>query len=129
MSNSYRDLIVWQKARVLVRDLYSVTRHFPSDERFGLISQVRRAGVSVIANIAEGQGRNTPGEFLHFLGMAKGSLTELETELMISDDLGYLRPEEAKDLPTKCDEVSRLLNGLMQAIAKRNPSSDVSTRN
>ena len=129
MSNSYRELIVWQKARLLVRDLYSATKHFPSDERFGLISQVRRAGVSVVANIAEGQGRNTPGEFLHFLGMAKGSLTELETELMISDDLGYLRPEEAKDLPDRCDEVSRVLNGLMQAIAKRNPSSNVSTRN
>ena len=118
MSNSYRDLIVWQKARVLVRDVYSATKHFPSDERFGLISQLRRAGVSVVANIAEGQGRNTTGEFQHFLGTAKGSLTELETELMIADDLGYLRPDEARDLPAKCNEVSRLLNGLMQAIGK-----------
>ncbi len=125
MSNSYRDLIVWQKARVLVRDVYSATKHFPMDERFGLVSQLRRAGVSVVANIAEGQGRNTSGEFHHFLGMAKGSLTELETELMIADDLGYLKPEEAESLPSECDEVSRLLNGLMQAIIR--PKS--STRN
>jgi four helix bundle protein len=118
MSNSYRDLIVWQKARLLVRDVYSATKHFPTDERYGLVSQLRRAGVSVVANIAEGQGRSTPGEFHHFLGMAKGSLTELETELMIANDLEYLRPEEAKDLPAKCDEVARLLNGLMQAITK-----------
>ncbi len=118
MSNSYRDLIVWQKARIMVRDIYSATKHFPADERYGLVSQLRRAGVSVVANIAEGQGRNTPGEFSHFLGTAKGSLTELETELMIADDLGYLRPDEAKELPAKCDEVSRLLNGLMQAISK-----------
>ncbi len=123
MSNSYRDLIVWQKARVLVRDVYSATKHFPVDERFGLVTQLRRAGVSVVANIAEGQGRNTPGEFHHFLGMARGSLTELETELIIADDLGYLKSTEAKSLPSECDEVSRLLNGLMQAISKPHSST------
>ncbi len=124
MSNSYRDLIAWQKARALVREVYAVARHFPEDERYGLVSQLRRAGVSVVANIAEGRGRNTTGEFQQFLGHAKGSLTELETELIVAEDLGYLRPQEAKDLPAKCDEVSRLLNGLMRSLSRpRKPLS------
>ena len=118
MSNSYRDLIAWQKARALVREVYAVTKHLPEDERYGLVSQLRRAGVSVVANIAEGQGRNTAGEFQQFLGHAKGSLTELETELIVAQDLGYLRPEEAKDLPAKCDEVSRLINGLLRSLSQ-----------
>jgi four helix bundle protein len=124
MSNSYRDLIRWQKARTLVRGVYAATKHFPDDERYGLISQLRRAGVSVIANIAEGQGRNTVGEFQQFLGNSKGSLTELETELIIAEDLGYLRPQEAKELPARCDEVSRLINGLMRSLSRpRKPLS------
>ncbi|HUK87204.1 MAG TPA: four helix bundle protein [Terriglobales bacterium] len=88
-----------------------------------MTSQLRRAGVSVIANIAEGQGRNTLGEFQQFLGHAKGSLTELETELIIADDLGYLRPQEAKELPAKCDEVSRLINGLMRSLSRPRSSA------
>ena len=118
MSNSCRDLIAWQKARVLVREVYAATKHFPEDERYGLVSQLRRAGVSVVANIAEGQGRNTVGEFQQFLGHAKGSLTELETELIVAEDLGYLRPQEVKELPAKCDEVSRLINGLIRSLAR-----------
>jgi len=123
MSNSYKDLIAWQKARTLVRDVYAATRHFPDDERYGLTSQLRRAGVSVIANIAEGQGRNTLGEFQQFLGHAKGSLTELETELIIAEDLSYLRPQEAKELPAKCDEVSRLIHGLMRSLSRPRSSA------
>jgi four helix bundle protein len=72
----------------------------------------------VVANIAEGQGRNTVGEFQQFLGHAKGSLTELETELILAQDLGYLRPQEARELPAKCDEVSRLINGLMRSLSQ-----------
>ena len=77
MSNSYRDLIAWQKAVVAVTKLYRATEAFPKHELYGLTSQVRRAAVSVVSNIAEGQGRNTPKDFQHFLGNAKGSLLEL----------------------------------------------------
>ena len=79
MARSYRDLLVWQKAKALAVQIYHATEQFPKAETYGLTSQIRRAAVSVASNIAEGQGRLTPGEFLHFLGQARGSLLELDT--------------------------------------------------
>ncbi|MFO0969858.1 MAG: four helix bundle protein [Gemmataceae bacterium] len=110
MKKNYKELIVWQKAVALVTEVYRVTSGFPQDERFGLTSQMRRAAVSIPSNIAEGQGRLTKGEFRQCLGYAKGSLLELETQLLISQNLGFLRDEEAPY--GHLSEVARLLNGL-----------------
>jgi four helix bundle protein len=89
--NSYRDLLVWQKGMALAKQIYLMTRAFPEDERFGLITQMRRAAVSVPSNIAEGQARQGRNEFVQFLSYAEGSLAELDTQLKLADDLGYCR--------------------------------------
>ncbi len=127
----YRRLVAWQRAYTLVLGVYRVTGGFPKDERFGLISQCRRAAVSVAANIAEGAGRSREKEFTHFLWIARGSLTELETEIALSRDLGMLSGEDAVPLLGLTDEVGRLLMGLLKArgaIPNRNhpptPSHD-----
>ena len=121
--SSYRDLVVWQRAMQLCRAIYSATASFPREERFGLTSQMRRAAVSIASNIAEGQGRLSASEFRRFLGIARGSLRELETQLLIATDLGYL-PRQASD---RCvdlmDEVSRMLNALITSISRSQPST------
>ena len=114
MSQHYRDLMVWQKAIELVTDIYRVTRGFPKDELYGLTSQIRRAAVSIPSNIAEGQGRLTRGEFRQFLGQARGSYAELETQLIIARNLGYL--SQPGNLIEKLAEVGRLLNGLLSSL-------------
>ncbi len=119
MSHSYKDLIVWQKAKVLAGDIYRATESFPRQETYGLTSQLRRASVSVASNIAEGQGRLTKGEFQQFLGHSRGSLLELETQLAIAVDLHYLSADELIRLETKTAEVSRLLNGLIDSLRIR----------
>lgn len=112
---SYRDLIVWQKAMDLVVLVYEVTRGWPADERFGLISQTQRAAVSIPANIAEGQGRNSNGYFLRFLAISHGSLCELETHLLIAQRLGYVTDASMKPLAEMAIEVGRLLNVLIKS--------------
>jgi four helix bundle protein len=119
MSHSYKDLIVWQKARTLAGDVYRITEIFPSKEIYGLTSQMRRAVISVASNIAEGQGRLTKGEFQQFLGHARGSLLELETQIAIAFDLGYLGRHESSAIESKTAEVSRLLNGLIDSLRVR----------
>ena len=94
MARSYKDLVVWQKAKLLAISVYRVTESFPKAVRYGLTSQVRRAGVSVVSNIAEGQGRLTKGEFLNSLGQARGSLLELMSQLEIATELSYLPTED-----------------------------------
>ena len=101
----------------LVSKIYVSTRAFPKEEMYGITSQIRRAGVSVPANIAEGQGRNSRGEFRQFLGIAQGSLAELETLLIISGNLQYLTPSGTDELLIKCREVGRLLAGLKNSIS------------
>ena len=110
----FRDLQVWQKAIELVTEMYRVTADFPADERFGLTSQLRRAAVSVPSNIAEGHGRHTPGEFLQFLGHARGSLCEVETQLTIANNLGFLK--DPAPLLERASEIARMLNGLMRSL-------------
>ena len=114
---SYRDLIVWRKAMDLVRQVYILTRPFPREENYGLVSQLRRAAVSVPANVAEGHARGTTGEYRQFLGIARGSLAELETLLELSRDLGYTRDTDVEPLLAACGEVNRLLNGLLKALS------------
>lgn len=117
----FKDLIVWRKAMDLTKHVYELTRQFPSDERFGLVSQMGRCAVSIPSNIAEGQSRGSAGEFRHFLGIARGSLAELETQSDLSFELGMLAEEKYVDLTSRIKEVGRILNGLMNSIAT--PSS------
>jgi four helix bundle protein len=109
---SYRDLIVWQKSVDLVVCVYNNTRAFPREEIYGLTSQLRRAAVSVPSNIAEGHSRNSTGEFKQFLGHSKGSLSEMETQIVIAEKLSYISTEVTKTLLAKTSEISRMLNGL-----------------
>jgi four helix bundle protein len=113
---SHRDLIVWQKAMDLVVNVYAATENFPKSELYGLTSQIRRCAASVPANIAEGQGRRLSGEFLQFLGNARGSLLELDTHLEIARRLCMLSEEVHSALMRQLVEVRKLLNGLMRSI-------------
>lgn len=120
----YRDLIVWQKAMVLVREVYAATNQFPKEEIFGLRMQIRRAAISIPANIAEGHGRLTDMQFRHFLGTARGSLSELQTELDLAGELGFIHAETISPLSDMSCEVARLLNGLI-AVMPRTEKSHV----
>ena len=116
---SYQDLVAWQKAMELVTEIYQISRNFPKEEIFGLSAQIRRAAVSIPSNIAEGQGKGTTGEFKSFLGHAKGSLAELETQILIAKNLKYLSENEADNLLSSSAEVGRILNGLFSALKKK----------
>ena len=113
MGQSYRELIAWRKAMQFVPEVYRATKRFPREEVYGLASQLRRAAVSVPSNIAEGQARFSPREFHHFLSHARGSLVEIETQLMIAEDLAYLTHEETELLLGEAAELGRVLNGLI----------------
>ena len=117
--SSYRDLIVWRKSMDLTVMIYSLTRSFPAEERFGITSQMRRAASSIPANIAEGQARRTTGEFLRSLGIARGSLAELETFLTLCERLGLASKEASESLLTDCAEINKMLNGLMKSLSTR----------
>ena len=112
----YRDLLVWQKAMDLAVQCYEVTRTFPAEERYGLTSQIRRAVVSVPSNIAEGQTRFHTKEFLNHLSIARGSLAEMETELMIGQRVGFLTEERLQPLLALSDEIGRMTAGLRQSL-------------
>jgi len=113
---SYRDLVVWQKSMALVTEVYRHTERFPRAEAFGLTAQLRRAAVSIPSNIAEGQGRLSTGEFKQFLGHARGSLLELETQILIAQELGYLGTAEGHELLEHAAETGRVLNGLLGSL-------------
>jgi four helix bundle protein len=113
---SYRDLVVWQKAMDFVAEVYRVTRHFPKEEQYGITSQLRRAAVSIPSNIAEGQGRQSTGEFRQFLCHARGSLLETETQILLSERLEYLNQKTAGSLLEQSSEVGRILNGLLASL-------------
>ena len=115
----YRDLHVWQKSIVLVEQIYSASRSWPRDERFGLISQVRRASVSIPSNIAEGCSRRSTGSFLQFLSISRGSLAEVETQLILAERLGYLEPTTLTTLLNAADEISRMLASLIAKLEER----------
>ena len=119
MGRTYRDLIAWQKAMKLVSELYAVTHRFPGEERFGITNQLRRAAVSVPSNIAEGQARFSQKEFHHFLSQARGSLVEIETQLLIAKSPKYIQPAKAEELLVLTDELGRILNGLIASIKTR----------
>ena len=113
---SYRELVAWQKAMELVEGIYRATRSWPREELFGLTDQVRRAAVSIPANIAEGQGRDSGKEFLHHLAIADGSLHEVDAHLVIGQRLNYLDEPTCAALLRQAAEVGRLLHGLKRSL-------------
>lgn len=115
----FKELTVWQKAVDLAVDIYGVTKKFPADERFGLISQINRCVVSVPSNIAEGAGRNTDGEFNQFLGVSVGSSCELETQLIIANRLNYLTQDNLIILSNKISDIQNMTFGLQKSLNLR----------
>lgn len=116
MSESYRDLRVWQRTMGLVIAIYEETRGFPKDELYGLVSQMRRAAVSVPSNIAEGKGRLTDRDRSHFFYQARGSLLELETQILIAQKLNFISEPVCKSLLDAAAESGRMLNSLIRSI-------------
>lgn len=112
----YQQLLVWQKSMDLVVEVYSITRRFPKEEMFALTSQIRRAVVSVPSNIAEGAGRKSTRDYLHFLKIANGSLNEVETQMILSERLGYLQPEALNTVAAHISEIGRMLSSMIQKL-------------
>ena len=117
-TRGHRGLVAWQKAMELVTEIYRITRDFPKDELYGLVSQLRRAAVSIPSNLAEGYGRNSRNEFHHSVGLARGSLAEVETQIEIAKKMHYVSEESCSELLARVDEVGRLLTGLRAWSAK-----------
>jgi four helix bundle protein len=116
MTRYYQDLLVWQKSMDLVDTIYNHTGNFPKDEIFGLTSQIRRSAVSIPSNIAEGHARSSTKDFLRFISIGKGSLAELETQLLIAVRREYIALESVDKILNECGEVNRMLTGLQKAL-------------
>jgi four helix bundle protein len=114
----HKDLIAWQKSIKFVEDIYKATRLFPKDELFGITSQMRRCAISIPSNIAEGHSRNTTGEFKQFLGIAKGATAELETQIIIAYNLGYVDKQLFDNLIISLVDIRKLISGLIRSLAK-----------
>jgi four helix bundle protein len=115
----HRDLVLWQKSLDLAVDIHRLTRSFPPEERFGLTSQMRRAAVSVASNVAEGAARRTTKDFVAFLHVARGSLAELETQLLLAEQIGYLNGEQCAQQMSRLDEVGKLLTSFLAGLRRR----------
>lgn len=113
---NYKDLVVWQKAIQLVTDIYKLTKIFPKEEAYGLVSQMHRSAISIPSNIAEGHDRNSDKEFSNFLCIARGSLAELETQIIISENLEYINQEQKAYILNKCYEIGKMINGLLKKL-------------
>jgi len=125
---SYDGLVAWRKARALVKRIYGATKLFPKDELYGLTQQIRRAAVCVPSNIAEGHGRQNIGEYLYHLTVARGSLYEVETQIILGHDLEYLTQAQLTSLLGDTTECSKVLQGLIKSLKKkRNQRSEPST--
>jgi four helix bundle protein len=116
---SHRDLIVWQRAMGTVTEIYRVTNVFPATEKFGLTSQLRRAAVSIPSNIAEGYGRGTSQDYLRFLRISRGSLFEVDTQLLIATNMGFLSHDQYQQVENQLAETGRVLAGLIKSIESR----------
>lgn len=117
---NYKELRVWQEALALVTDVYKSTSPFPKEEMYGLTSQMRRSAVSVPSNIAEGKGRYSNAELRQFLILARGSLLELETQIQISENLGFLQVGQSEYLKNKSAGIGKMLNGLIESVKSKN---------
>ncbi len=119
MLKNYKELKVWQKAYQLCLEIYKITKGFPREERYGLISQIRRAAVSIPSNIAEGYGRKTTPEYIRSLYFAYGSNCELETQISLSGDLSYIKAQEKEILQRNIGEVARMLKALIKSLENK----------
>ena len=119
MLKNYKELKVWGKSYQLCLEIYRITKVFPKEERYGLTSQIRRAAVSVPSNIAEGYGRKTTLEYIHSLFVAYGSNCEIETQILLSGDLGYIKAEKIEKLQADIGEVERMLKALIKSLENK----------
>jgi four helix bundle protein len=117
-ARSFKDLLVWQKGMALVREIYGITGSFPNEEKFGLVSQMRRAAVSIPSNIAEGQARHTTNEFILFISHAEGSVAELETQLILAIDLGYAVSPQVEEAFGLISDLRNMLNALRRTLSR-----------
>ncbi|MDB2414959.1 four helix bundle protein, partial [Rickettsiales bacterium] len=117
---NYKDLNVWQKARILVKDIYNVSCNFPKNEQFGLTSQIKRSVVSVPSNIAEGHSRTSTKDYINYISISIGSLAEVETQLILAEDLGFVSNNETRIIFQNINELQRMLHGLRKSL-KPNP--------
>ena len=115
--NSYKDLVLWQKAMALVKEVYRLVKKLPREEQYALSEQIRRSAVSIPSNIAEGYGRNSKNAYIHFLKIARGSKFELETQLLICVEIGYLTEEQIAPAMTLCDEIGRITFKILSKIS------------
>jgi len=115
----YSELFVWQKSMDLVAKIYKITATLPAEERFGLLSQIRRAAVSIPSNIAEGHGRKSTGAYINHLSIAHGSLMELETQIQIALRLNFVGAEETSTLLEQTNEIGKMLNGLKKSLSAK----------
>ena len=119
MLKNYKDLNVWQKAYQVCLKIYKMTKRFPKEEIYGLTSQLRRAAVSVPSNIAEGYGRQTTKEYIQALYIAYGSNCELETQVLLSGDLGYIKSDDLEEIKQDISEVERMLKALIKSLENK----------
>ena len=116
---SYQDLDVWKKGLAIAKFMYQATANFPVDERFGLTNQMRRAAVSIPSNIAEGHARLSTAEFQRFISIAMGSIAELETQILLSAELGFLTEAISQEALRQLDEIGKMARGLHRSLANR----------
>jgi four helix bundle protein len=126
MAQTYRELVIWQRAVAWATDVYRVSVKFPKEEIYALTSQVRRAVVSIASNIAEGHGRINEAEFRHFLGIARGSLREAETQLIIARNLGFLTDVQTEPLLNEAEQIGKMISSFITSISTNEPSPKIS---
>ena len=114
--HNFKELIVWQKARSVVKDIYLLTKKYPREELFGLTQQLRKSSVSIPSNIAEGSGRGTNADFAHFLDIANGSACEAETQIYLSLDLEYITQKEFDDVNSQLQVIQKLIFNLKKKL-------------
>ena len=117
--NNFKDLNVWKKSMDFVTEIYQQVSLFPEDEKFGLVSQMKRAAISIPSNIAEGSGRNSKKEFIHFLSIAKGSSYELQTQILLSSRLGLLNEVKTEKLNDSICEIQKMIFGLQKHLKSK----------
>ncbi|NHZ87398.1 MAG: four helix bundle protein [Planctomycetia bacterium] len=121
MVKNYKDLLVWKKSMTLVTNVYKIVEKLPSEEKYGLKSQIRRSAVSIPSNIAEGHSRWYRKEFLHHLSISYGSIAELETQLLIAAELRFIKQDEVQSIFEKTTEIGKMINGLRKKLKTTNP--------
>ncbi|KEY18654.1 four helix bundle protein [Kaistella antarctica] len=113
---NFKELLVWKKSIEFVTEIYEITSVFPSEEKFGLVSQIRRAAVSIPSNIAEGNARRSSADYIQFLKIARGSGAEVETQIIISKNLGFMNDVKCEELTLKITEIMKMINGLINYL-------------